>query len=63
MVFTHRGWTLYTRDVELRSGRNQTIYFFGKNKPKSGTPCDMPKGYRVKEAKTKGSGMPYITKH
>jgi len=63
MVFTYNGWTLYTLNVKLTSGKVQAIYFFSKKKPKRGVPCDMPKGYRVKEAKTKGSGMPYITKH
>jgi hypothetical protein len=63
MVFTHKGWTLYTRAVKLKGGRNQVIYFFSKGKPKSGTPCELPEGYRIKEAKTKGSRMPYVTKN
>lgn len=63
MVFTHNKWTLYKRNVKLKGGKNQTIYFFSKKTPKSGIPCDMPEGYRIKEAKTKGSGMPYLTKH
>ena len=63
MVFTYKGWTLYTRNVTLKGGRKQTIYFFSKKTPKSGTPCDKPEEYGVKEAKTKGSGMPYLTKH
>lgn len=63
MVFEYKGWKLYCRDVALKTGKIQRIYFFSKNEPKSGTPCDLPKGYRVIEAKTKGSGMPYITKH
>ena len=63
MPFKHDNWTLYTREVILKGGRKQKIYFFSKRTPKSGTPCDMPEGYRIKETKTKGSGMPYITKH
>lgn len=63
MVFTHKDWTLHKRDVVLRGDRKQTIYFFAKKKPKSGTPCDMPEGYRIKETNTSGSGMPYVTKH
>ena len=63
MVFIHNGWTLHMREVELKTGTKQKIYFFSKRKPKSGTPCDMPEGYRVKETKMKGSGMPYLTKH
>ena len=63
MAFVHNGWALHEARVTLRDGKPRTIYFFSKRKPKSGTPCDMPEGYRVKEAKTKGSGMPYLTKH
>ena len=63
MVFVYKDWTLYYRDVTLRSGKNQRIYFFAKNKPKSGIPCDMPEGYRLLETdEIRGSGMPYITK-
>ena len=64
MYFTYKGWTLYQRKVELKGGGgSQIIYFFSKGKPNSGTPSEMPNGYRVLEAKTKGSGMPYLTKH
>ena len=45
MAYVHDGWTLYTRDVKLKGGRTQTIYFFSKRKPKSGTPCEKPAGY------------------
>ncbi len=61
MVFTHKGWTLHTRDVVLRSGKKFPIYFFAKGKPKSGTPCDIPDGWTVKDT-TRGSGMPYLKK-
>ena len=36
MAYTHEGWTLYSRDVTLKGGRNQTIYYFSKRTPKSG---------------------------
>ena len=63
MIFTHKGWTLYTREVKLKGGRVQRIYFFSKGKPKSGTPTDIPQGYRILETDQKrGSGMPYLTK-
>ncbi|EMR75160.1 hypothetical protein MBGDF03_00485, partial [Thermoplasmatales archaeon SCGC AB-540-F20] len=42
MAYTHEGWTLYTRDVTLKGGRKQTIYYFSKRTPKSGSPCDKP---------------------
>jgi hypothetical protein len=62
MVFVHNGWKLYSRNVQLKGGKPQKIYFFSKRTPKSGTPCDMPEGYRVKEGRRAGSGMPYVTK-
>jgi hypothetical protein len=63
MTYTYKGWILHTREVNLKGGKSQKIYFFSKSNPKTGIPCDLPEGYRVKEAKTKGSGMPYLTKH
>ena len=60
MTFTHEGWTLYTRDVKLKGGRNQTIYFFSKRTPKSGTPCDKPANYMV--GVNKRTGLPYLKK-
>lgn len=62
MVFKHEGWTLYTKNVNLKGGKKQTIYFFAKNKPKSGEPCDIPQGWEVMKAKASGSGMPYLRK-
>ena len=47
MAYTYEGWTLYTKDVTLRGGRKQTIYFFSKRTPKSGKPCEKPSGYTV----------------
>ena len=41
-------------------GRNQTIYFFSKRKPKSGTPCELPSGYVV--GVNKRTGLPYLKK-
>ena len=60
MAFTHEGWTLYTRNVKLKGGRNQTIYFFSKRTPKSGTPCDKPANYTV--GVNKRTGLPYLKK-
>jgi len=47
MSYTYGEYKLYKKDVTLRGGREQTIYFFAKNKPKSGEPCDMPPGKTV----------------
>lgn len=60
MAFTHEGWTLYSRDVRLKGGRNQKIYFFSKRTPKSGTPCDKPANYTV--GVNKRTGLPYLKK-
>jgi len=60
MAYTHEGWTLYTRNVKLKGGRNQTIYFFSKRTPKSGSPCELPNGYSV--GVNKRTGLPYLKK-
>ena len=60
MAYVHDGWTLYTLDVKLKGGRNQTIYFFSKKKPKSGSPCDKPNNMTV--GVNKRTGLPYLKK-
>lgn len=41
---------LHKKDVQLRGGKNQTIYFFAKKaKNEKGEPCDLPAGYEVTE--------------
>ena len=60
MAYVHDGWTLYTRDVQLKGGRTQTIYFFSKRTPKSGNPCELPDGYTV--GVNKRTGLPYLKK-
>jgi hypothetical protein len=60
MAYTYQGWTLYTRDVKLKGGRMQTIYFFSKRTPKSGKPCELPPGYEV--GVNKRTGLPYLKK-
>lgn len=37
------------KDVTLRGGKNQTIYFFAKVEGGKGEPCDLPEGYEVTE--------------
>src|ERR687886_563350 len=58
MAFTKDGYTLYSRNVTLKGGRQQTIYFFAKGKPKSGNPTDLPAGYEV--ATTTRTGLPIL---
>ena len=62
MAFEKDGYVLHTREVKLKGGRAQQIYFFcgvGK-KPKSGKPCDMPVGYTT--GVNKRTGLPYLKK-
>lgn len=60
MAYTHGDYTLYKRDVQLKGGKMQTIYFFSKKTPKSGTPCELPMGYKVEV--NKRTGLPYLKK-
>ncbi len=53
-------YTLYTRDVTLKGGKRQTIYFFSSKKPRSGKPSDMAPGYRVVE--NPRTGLPFLKK-
>lgn len=40
---------LHKKDVTLRGGKNQTIYFFAKVEGGKGEPTDLPAGYEVTE--------------
>ncbi|HEV8360316.1 MAG TPA: hypothetical protein VGR28_07680 [Candidatus Thermoplasmatota archaeon] len=60
MPFEKDGYTLHKRDVTLKGGRRQTIFFFARSKPKSGSPSDMPLGYKV--GVNKRTGLPYLKK-
>jgi len=58
MAYTKGDYTLYEKDVQLKNGRQQKIYFFAKKKPKSGTPCDLPSGKEV--GVNKRTKLPYL---
>lgn len=60
MAYTHEGYTLHAREVALKGGHKQVIYFFSQRTPKSGAPVDMPDGYKV--AVNKRTGLPYLKK-
>jgi alkylated DNA repair dioxygenase AlkB len=60
MPFEQDGYTLHKRDVVLKGGRNQTIFFFARAKPKSGIPSELPLGYKV--GVNKRTGLPYLKK-
>ena len=60
MAFKHGNYTLHSKDVVLRGGRNQTIYFFSKGTPKSGKPSEKPSNMNV--GVNKKTGLPYLKK-
>ncbi len=60
MAYTHGDYTLHAREVELKGGHRQVIYFFSKRAPKSGAPIELPDGYDV--AVNKRTGLPYLKK-
>lgn len=59
-VYKYGEYTLYKKDVKLRSGRTQTIYFFSRRIPVSGKPCDKPDNLIVNI--NPRTGMPYLKK-
>lgn len=63
MVYKQGEYVLHKRDVTLRGNRKTTIYFFCKSgkKPKSGSPCDMPDGYKIGGI-NKRTSLPYLSK-
>jgi hypothetical protein len=58
--YTYGLYTLYSKLVHLKNGKNQLIYFFSKKLPKSGTPTTLPPGYHVQISER--SGLPYLKK-
>lgn len=58
---TSKGKTYYlhSRDVTLRGGRKQTIYYFA-SEVKKGALDELPKGYKVIE--NKKTGLPMLKK-
>lgn len=60
MPYEHNGYTLYSRDVDLKNGGKQTIYFFSKDDPKSGSQSELPDGYEV--GVNDSTGLPYLRK-
>lgn len=60
MAYRHGDYTLYAREVALKGGHKQVIYFFSQRTPKSGLPVDLPAGYAV--AQNKRTGLPYLKK-
>jgi hypothetical protein len=47
---------LHTKDVTLKGGRNQTIYYFAKDQRSNA--CDLPAGKKVVE--NERTGLPFV---
>lgn len=58
--FTYGDYTLYTKEVKLRGGRPQRIYFFSKKGKDDAEPCAKPEGYEV--TVNKRTGLPLLKK-
>ncbi len=54
-----QNYYLHSKDVRLRSGRNQRIYYFARE-TKPGAMDDLPEGYMVIE--NKRTGLPILKK-
>jgi hypothetical protein len=60
MAYQHEAYTLHAREVALKGGHKQVIYFFSQRQPKSGVPVELPAGYKV--AVNQRTGLPYLKK-
>jgi len=65
MAYSHtnsKGQTyfLHTKEVTLRGGRKQRIYYFAREEKAPDTLDDMPEGYEVVE--NKRTGLPMLKK-
>lgn len=58
--YTHGDYTLYTKEVVMRGGRKQWIFFFSKKVPEDATPIALPEGYMV--GVNKKTGLPFLKK-
>lgn len=57
--YRYRGYILHTRNVNLKNGNNQRIYFFSKQNTRGATPSPKPDGYQVSVTAT---GLPVLRK-
>ena len=53
-----KSYYLHTKDVVLRGGRNQTIYYFCKDERSNA--CDLTSGKQVVESPK--TGLPFVKK-
>ena len=65
MAFEHKNskgdtYYLHGKDVTLRNGRQQKIYYFARSEKEGDTLNDVPTGYSVGE--NQRTGLPFLTK-
>jgi len=63
MGYSHKNskgvtYYLHSKDVTLRGGRNQTIYYFARDERSNS--CDLPSGKQVAESSR--TGLPLVKK-
>lgn len=58
MVYKFQEWSLYKTMITHLNGEIEPVYFFSKREPIRGTPCNLPKKYRV--IKNERLGVPYL---
>mgnify|MGYP001273903666 FL=1 len=63
MGYSHKNskgvtYYLHSKDVTLRGGRNQTIYYFARDERSNN--CDLPAGKQVVESSR--TGLPLVKK-
>ena len=58
--FKHKDYTLYEKEIVVKSGKKRTVRFFSKAEPDEGKSIELPKDYEVKE--NKKTGVPYLRK-
>lgn len=57
-AFTHNGYTLYRRTVQVSGGGTRTVRFFSRETPDEGRPIPLPDGYEVGEIPA--TGLPFL---
>lgn len=65
MAFTHKNskgdtYYLHAKDVTLRNGRKQRIFYFARSEKNGESLDSVPAGYKVGE--NQRTGLPFLTK-
>ena len=64
MAYSHKNtkgqtYYLHAKDVKLRNGREQRIFYFAREEKKGESLPSVPSGYRVGE--NKRTGLPFLS--